>query len=123
MLIAGLARQTGAGAVFWNEIAQAPHQAVADQVVAALSPGGVATQAFPGDLLVHPPICLTSKARACAYSRLSGGGYRLPAIPRAPAGPKRRAGVELGITYPRPIVDYKAERERALKAYAKLRAA
>ena len=53
-VIAGLACETGAGAVFWNEIAQAPHQAVADQVVAALSPTGVATQAFPGDLLVHP---------------------------------------------------------------------
>jgi deoxyribodipyrimidine photo-lyase len=35
----------------------------------------------------------------------------------------RGAEVELGITYPRPIVDHKAGRERALKAYAKLRAA
>ena len=34
-IIAEVARETGAGAVFWNEIAQAPHQAVADQVAAA----------------------------------------------------------------------------------------
>jgi deoxyribodipyrimidine photo-lyase len=53
-LIAGLARQTDAGAVFWNEIAQAPHQAVADQVAAALKEIGVAAQGFPGDLLVAP---------------------------------------------------------------------
>ena len=41
-------------AVFWNEIAQAPHQAVADQVAAALEAIGVASQSFPGDLLVAP---------------------------------------------------------------------
>ena len=35
-IIAELARETGAGAVFWNEIAQAPHRAVADQVGATL---------------------------------------------------------------------------------------
>src|ERR1700727_270048 len=35
-IIAELARETGAEAVFWNEIAQAPHRAVADQVAAAL---------------------------------------------------------------------------------------
>ena len=33
------------------------------------------------------------------------------------------AGVELGKTYPEPIVDHRAGRERALAAYAKLRAA
>jgi deoxyribodipyrimidine photo-lyase len=33
------------------------------------------------------------------------------------------AGVELGRTYPQPIIDHKAGRERALAAYAKLRAA
>ena len=31
------------------------------------------------------------------------------------------AGVELGKTYPQPIVDHKAGRERALKAYATIR--
>ena len=33
------------------------------------------------------------------------------------------AGVELGSTYPEPIIDHKKGRERALKAYAKLRGA
>jgi hypothetical protein len=32
------------------------------------------------------------------------------------------AGVELGTTYPGPIIDHRAGRERALKAYAKVRA-
>jgi deoxyribodipyrimidine photo-lyase len=32
------------------------------------------------------------------------------------------AGVELGKTYPEPIIDHRAGRERALKAYAKTRA-
>ena len=53
-IIAELARETGANAVFWNEMAQAPHQAVADQVAAALKEIGVTSQGFPGDLLVAP---------------------------------------------------------------------
>jgi deoxyribodipyrimidine photo-lyase len=53
-VIAELARDTDAGAVFWNEIAQAPHQAIADQVAAALQDLGIAVQSFPGDLLVTP---------------------------------------------------------------------
>jgi deoxyribodipyrimidine photo-lyase len=32
------------------------------------------------------------------------------------------AGVELGKTYPEPIIDHRAGRERALAAYAKVRA-
>ena len=53
-IIAELARETGAEAVFWNEIAQTPHQAVADQAAAALKEIGVTSQRFPGDLLVAP---------------------------------------------------------------------
>jgi deoxyribodipyrimidine photo-lyase len=53
-IIAGLARECGASAVFWNEIAQAPHRMVADQVAAALQEIGVAAQRFPGDLLAEP---------------------------------------------------------------------
>ena len=53
-VIAALARETGAAAVFWNEIAQAPHQAVAEQVAASLQAIGVASQSFPGDLLAAP---------------------------------------------------------------------
>jgi deoxyribodipyrimidine photo-lyase len=52
--IAELARQTGAGAVFWNEIAQTPHRAVADQVAAVLREIGVSAQGFAGDLLADP---------------------------------------------------------------------
>ena len=62
-IIAELARETGAGAVFWNEIAQAPHQAVADQVAAALHAIGVAAQRFPGDLLAAPANIRTKDGR------------------------------------------------------------
>jgi deoxyribodipyrimidine photo-lyase len=53
-IIAGLAREAGAGSVFWNEIAQAPHQAASVEVAAALREIGVASQDFAGDLLVDP---------------------------------------------------------------------
>jgi deoxyribodipyrimidine photo-lyase len=54
LVIAELAQETGASMVYWNEIAQAPHQAVADHVAAALDEIGVASQQFPGDLLIAP---------------------------------------------------------------------
>ena len=50
-IIAELAREADAGGVFWNEIAQAPHQAVADQV-AARAEGGSASPRKP-----FPAIC------------------------------------------------------------------
>ena len=53
-VIAALARETGTEAVFWNEIAQAPHRAVAEQVAASLQAIGVAGHGFPGDLLADP---------------------------------------------------------------------
>jgi deoxyribodipyrimidine photo-lyase len=53
-VIAALARETGAGSVYWNEIAQSPQQAVADRVAAALGEIDVAAQRFPGDLLAAP---------------------------------------------------------------------
>jgi deoxyribodipyrimidine photo-lyase len=53
-VIAELAREIDAENVFWNEIAQAPHLAVADQVKAALDEIGVGSQRFEGDLLVAP---------------------------------------------------------------------
>jgi deoxyribodipyrimidine photo-lyase len=53
-VIARLARESGAGAVFWNEIAQAPHQAIADRVRTELERLGVASQGFRGDLLAAP---------------------------------------------------------------------
>jgi deoxyribodipyrimidine photo-lyase len=59
-VIAALAQETGAQAVHWNAIAQAPYQAQADQVAASLEAIGVALQAFPGDLLV-PPVQIRNK--------------------------------------------------------------
>ena len=53
-IIPALARETGAEAVYWNEIAQAPHRAVEDQVAAALTDTDIAAHRFPGDLLASP---------------------------------------------------------------------
>ncbi|MGJ5079273.1 cryptochrome/photolyase family protein [Bradyrhizobium sp. HKCCYLS3013] len=49
-----LARQTGASAVHWNDVAQAAPRAVAADVEAALAEIGVASRVFPDDLLVDP---------------------------------------------------------------------
>ena len=62
-VIAALAQETGAAAVFWNEIAQAPHFSAADQVAASLQAIGVAAQSFPGDLLAAPPSIRTKEGR------------------------------------------------------------
>src|SRR4029079_10884975 len=59
-VIAELARESGARAVYWNGIAQAPHQAVERQLEAALAKLGVDSQIFPGDLLV-PPSAIRNK--------------------------------------------------------------
>jgi deoxyribodipyrimidine photo-lyase len=61
--IADLARETHAGAVFWNEIAQAPDQAIADQVAAALKEIGVTSRSFAGDLLVAPAAIRSKEGR------------------------------------------------------------
>ncbi len=53
-VISDLARASQAAAVYWNEIAQAPHQVVEKQLEAALTKLGIASQSFPGDLLVSP---------------------------------------------------------------------
>ena len=53
-VLAELTRETGAGAVFFNEIAQAPSQAVADQVISSVGAIGVIAHSYPGDLLVAP---------------------------------------------------------------------
>ena len=59
-VIPEVARESGAGAVYWNTIAQAPHQAVEKQLEAALAKLGVDSQSFPGDLLV-PPSAIRNK--------------------------------------------------------------
>jgi hypothetical protein len=52
--IAAVAREADASAVYWNDIAQAPHRAAADRAKAALAAIGVGAQDFAGDLLVAP---------------------------------------------------------------------
>lgn len=53
-VIAALAREAGAGAVYWNEIAQAPQSALAGTVTAALADIDVEARSFAGDLLASP---------------------------------------------------------------------
>ncbi|UWU72798.1 deoxyribodipyrimidine photo-lyase [Bradyrhizobium sp. NC92] len=62
-VIPELAQESGARAVYWNEIAQAPHQAVERQLEAALAKLGTHTQSFPGDLLVPPAAIRTKDGR------------------------------------------------------------
>jgi deoxyribodipyrimidine photo-lyase len=62
-VIAALAREVEADRVFWNEIAQAPHLAVAEDVVAALADIDVGAQSFPGDLLATPSSIRTKEGR------------------------------------------------------------
>ena len=59
-----LVRDSGAGAVYWNEIAQVPHQAVETKLNAALARLGVASQSFPGDLLASPRNIRSKDGRA-----------------------------------------------------------
>ncbi|WP_092030416.1 deoxyribodipyrimidine photo-lyase [Bradyrhizobium sp. OK095] len=59
-VIPEVVRQSGAGAVYWNTIAQAPHQAVERKLEASLAKLGVDSQSFPGDLLV-PPSAIRNK--------------------------------------------------------------
>src|ERR1700747_226389 len=51
-IIVELAQQTGARAVFWNDIAQASHQMIASQLATALKSNNIEPRIFPGDLLV-----------------------------------------------------------------------
>ncbi|KJC49337.1 deoxyribodipyrimidine photolyase [Bradyrhizobium sp. LTSP849] len=59
-VIPSVAGESGAGAVYWNTVAQAPHQAVEKQLEAALAKLGVDSQTFPGDLLA-PPSAIRNK--------------------------------------------------------------
>jgi deoxyribodipyrimidine photo-lyase len=53
-IIPELAREISAGAVFWNEIANAAHLEVSDAISGALGKAGIEAKRFPGDLLVAP---------------------------------------------------------------------
>ena len=62
-IIPDVARDSGARAVYWNGIAQAPHQAAESQLATALAKLGVDSQSFPGDLLAPPPAIRTKEGR------------------------------------------------------------
>jgi deoxyribodipyrimidine photo-lyase len=62
-VIAEVARDTSVTAVFWNEIAQAPHHAEAEAVKASLKHIGITSQNLPGDLLVSPADIRTKDGR------------------------------------------------------------
>ncbi len=62
-IIPAVARESGATAVRWNEIAQAPHQVIANDVAMALGNIGVNAQSFAGDLLVSPNAVRTKDGR------------------------------------------------------------
>ncbi|MDB5626010.1 MAG: Deoxyribodipyrimidine photo-lyase type [Tardiphaga sp.] len=53
-VLAGLARETTASAIYWNEIAIAAHVEVAQDVADAMAGLDVAVHRCPGDLLVNP---------------------------------------------------------------------
>src|SRR4051812_13648840 len=62
-VIAALARETDAGMVFWNEIAQAPELAIDQQVIAALADLDVGARSFRGVLLARPSAIRTKEGR------------------------------------------------------------
>src|ERR1700760_2414880 len=62
-VIADVARDSGASDVFWNVIAQAPHQAIEQDVTSALHKLGIAARTFAGDLLAAPEQVRTKEGR------------------------------------------------------------
>jgi deoxyribodipyrimidine photo-lyase len=63
-VIRTLARETNARSVFWNDIAQGPHRAIAETVAAELAAIGVESNSFAGDLLVDPAALRSKDGRA-----------------------------------------------------------
>ena len=91
-IIAEVAREADAQAVFWNEIAQAPHLAVAGQVGAALADIGVSCARVLRVTSWWPqPMSVTRRTGACGCSRRSGGGCRRWVIRQSPC--RRRRGL------------------------------
>jgi deoxyribodipyrimidine photo-lyase len=62
-IIPTLARESGAGDVFWNAIAQTPHQALERDIAATLRELGINVQALAGDLLATPEAVRTKEGR------------------------------------------------------------
>lgn len=100
-VIPALAREVGASHVFWNEIAQAPHLAIADELTAALADFDIAGQSFAGDLLVHPTAIRTKEGRGLRvftpfFKRIlamGGPAQPLPPPRRIPRGPRVRSDI------------------------------
>jgi deoxyribodipyrimidine photo-lyase len=100
-VIAEVAHESEAGAVYWNEIAQAPHQAVERQLETALARLGAETQSFPGDLLVPPHAIRNKDGRGLRvftpfWRRVLALGdppKPLPAPKELRAGPRRPGDV------------------------------
>ena len=93
-VIAEVAREADAQAVFWNEIAQAPHLAVAEQVAAALAEIGVSSQSFPGDLLAAPSSIRNKEDRGLrVFTPFWRRVQSLGDPPKPLPAPKKLAGV------------------------------
>ena len=94
-IVPELARESGARDVFWNRIAQAPHQAVEDDIATALRDLGVNAQTFAGDLLTAPDTVRTKEGRGLRvftpfWRRIQALGAPpdpLPALRRLRSGP------------------------------------
>lgn len=95
-VISELAGEIDASHVFFNEIAQAPHIAIAEDVIAALADIDVGAESFPGDLLAEPPAIRNKDGRGLRvftpfWRRVQGLGdpvKPLPAPKSIRAGPK-----------------------------------
>jgi deoxyribodipyrimidine photo-lyase len=94
-IIAEVARETRTSTMFFNEIAQRPHMAVADEAARALSELDIQCRSFPGDLLA-PPSAIRGKddhglrVFTPFWRRLQGLGdprTPLPAPRKLAAGP------------------------------------
>src|SRR5262249_8153112 len=62
-VVPALAREVDAAGVFWNEIAMAPHRAIAGEVAEVLTMAGIPAQELPGDLLVSPTAVRNKEGR------------------------------------------------------------
>jgi deoxyribodipyrimidine photo-lyase len=93
-VIATLAQEIDAGAVYWNEIAQAPERAAADDVATRLDGIGVAAHRYPGDLLAEPSAIRNKENRGLRvftpfWRRVQALGDQ----PKPPPAPKKLNGV------------------------------
>jgi len=94
-VVSKVVREANAGAVFWNEIAQAPHVAIAETVEAELAKADINAQGFAGDLLASPSAIRTKDGRGLRV--FTPFWRRLQALGDPPAPlpvPKRLATVQ-----------------------------